>query len=253
MKVKDIIPPSRSESTILANMLMQQHRFNDPLFESIAFKITVEIDHPSYAFHRVYWETCCTKTDFADAQLSADGKILVMRCSLSECIQLIQKCTPPRFQARLNKEMTTIEDVHNLVKMYLTDPETGYMDYYNSIFIKVMHLEYTDTGFRPNLSKIELLMQHNHGEFVTLVDASTVSLTEIMTHDTINSAAIQLTMQAYNEKECVDMYHFIAKTPLLIDKVYTDIKYGICVSCYATEITEEMIRKIRACYKSIMK
>ncbi len=255
MKVKEIIPPSRSEKTMLAAMLMQQHRFNDPLFESIAFKITVEINHPSLAFHRLYWENCCTKTGFADAPLSADGKTLVMRCSLSECIQLIQKCTPPRFQTRLTQEMVTIEDVTDLLKMYLTDPQTGYLEYYNSLFTKVMHLEYTDTGFRPNLEKISVMMHyHKHdNEFTLIVDASTVSLDEIMTHSVIEHGAIQLTMQAYHEKECVDMYHFIAKTPLLIDKVYTDTKYGICVSCYATEITEEMIRKIRACYKPIMK
>jgi len=253
MKVKDIIPPSRSESTILANMLMQQHRFNDPLFESIEFKITAEINHPSCAFYRLYWETCCTKTNSHNSPMSVDGKTLVLNCTLSECIQLIQKCTPPRFQARLNKEMTTIEDVHNLVKMYLTDPETGYMDYYNSIFVKVMHLEYTDTGFRPDLSKIELLMQHNRGEFVTLVDASTVSLTEIMTHDTINSGAIQLTMQAYSESECVAMYEFINKASLLVDKIYIDKQHGICVSCYTTDMSEILITKIRNCYKPIMK
>lgn len=255
MKVKDIIPPSRSEKTILATMLMQQHRFNDPLFESIEFKITVEIDHPSYAFHRLYWETCCTKTDFISAPLSVDGKVLVLHCSLSECIQLIQKCTPPRFQARLNQEMQSIKDVMDLLKMYLMDPETGYLDYYLSIFTKVMHLEYTDAGFRPNFEKIDFMMQRNKGTFVAMVEASTVPLGEIIAHpdEDIDGSAIQFTLQAYSEKECVEMYQFIMKNPLLVDNVYVDRQHGICVSCYATDITDRMIRKIKECYTQIMK
>lgn len=255
MKVKDIIPPSRSEKTILATMLMQQHRFNNPLFESISFKITTMIDHPSYAFHRLYWETCCTKTDFTSAPLSTDGKVLVLQCSLSECIQLIQKCTPPRFQARLNQEMQSIEDVTDLLKMYLMDPETGYLDYYLSIFTKVMHLEYTDAGFRPSLDKIDFMMQRNKGTFVAMVEASTVPLGEIITHpaEDIDGSAIQFTLQAYSEKECVEMYQFIMKNPLLVDNVYVDRQHGICVSCYATDITDRMIRKIKECYTQIMK
>lgn len=150
--------------------------------------------------------------------------------------------------------MKTMEDVRDILNMYIKDTATGYTDYYLDIFKKVVHLEYTDTGFRPDFAKIDLISKCVPDSFVVLVDASTISFDDIMHKDaTLLDGAIQMTLQGYGELNYVNMYDFIGRNRLIVDRVYEDNKYGVCVSCFTTIPGQDLFDKIRGCYALLVK
>ena len=251
MIIKSIQEPVRNNQTALADMLLAKKRFNDPLFESIAYKITVILDEPLQAFSRLYWESCCTKTDFTDYVLHAD-KSIMMNCTLSECIKFIRDVTPPRFLKQVDDEMS-IENVRDFMNLYLINSDVDTTSYNLQVFQQDMGLNYIDSGYIPELSKLEFLMSRNVGTFITLVDACTVPFSDLFEKDpsTIDGA-IQLTVQASSMKDHVEAYDFIGKTQLIVDRVYWDPKHGVCVSCYTTKINPEIINKIKECYGSLV-
>lgn len=254
MNIKSIKLHDPDERTRLANMLMAKHRFNDALFESIPINIEIQLDHPSFIFHRMYWNNCCTKTKFLLSKMTNDFSIIVP-CSLSECIQYVQKCTPPRFQSRLQNEMVTVDDVKMMLELYLMDPSTGNMEYYRSVFHKEMHFEYIDTGLRPDMNKINMLTFPN--EFTTYVEASTIPISGIISitedkKDKMSPCGIQFIFRARSKRECVALYDFINKTDLFVDQVYEDPKNGIYVSAQTFRLNPILINRIIQQYKPFM-
>lgn len=251
MIIKSIQEPAKNNKTALADMLLAKKRFNDPLFESIAYKITVILDEPLQAFCRLYWESCCTKTDFNDYVLHADNSI-TMNCTLSECIKFIRDVTPPRFMKQVDDEMS-IENVRDFLNLYLVNSDVDTTNYNIQVFKQDMGVNYIESGYVPELSKLEFLMSRNVGTFITLVDACTVPFDSLFAKDPSEiDGAIQLTVQASSMKDHIEAYDFIGKAKLIVDRVYWDPKHGVCVSCYTNAINQTIVEKIRECYRSLV-
>lgn len=251
MIIKSIQEPVRNNQTALADMLLAKKRFNDPLFESIAYRITVALDEPLQAFCRLFWESSCIKTNFKNYVLHADNTIM-LNCTLSECIKFVRDVTPPRFMKQVDDEMS-VENIRDFLNLYLINSDADTSNYNTQVFQQDMGLNYIDSGYQPDFGKLEFLMSKNVGTIITLVDACTVPFGDLFNKDPSEiDGAIQLTVQAISTKDCIDAYDFINNARLIVDRVYWDPKHGICTSCYTTNITPEIVNKIKECYKSIV-
>jgi hypothetical protein len=257
MEIRKIfLPTCDGKLTQFVDDLLKRHIFNDRLFETYCFTANVILDSPVQLFYRTLWEQVYLKTKDAVMVISKDNSVQ-LRLSMSECIQYIQKATPPAFQDKLKDELTSVQSVYDMMNMYLMDTKSDRYGFNLTLFYRVFHLEIFETNFIPDYKKIafarDRIKEYPYGEILGLVDVSSKSIAEIIADTKWDQLKtyVQMTFHVDTEDDIVRLYHYLWKNDLEICDLHCE-DIGLFVSAYATHVTPSLAKMIEMIYKQFM-
>lgn len=252
MQIQQIyLPTCDGKLTQFVNDLLSKKIFNDRVFENYFFSASVILDSPVQLFYRTLWEQVYLKQSDSITVITKDNHIQ-LRMSMSECIQYIQQATPPAFKEQLETELTSVDAVYDMLKLYLME-KSDRSALNMTLFYRVFHLEIFETNFRPNIKKIafarERVKEYQHGEILGLVDVSSKSIAEIIEDTKWDQLKtyVQMTFHVDTEDDMIRLYHYLWKNDIEICDLYCN-ELGLFVSAYSLHVTPSLALMIKSTY-----
>lgn len=252
MKFTEIHRPTCSKRTIqFIDTLIQQKIFNDAVFESCFIQADVILDSPIQMFYRTMWETMYLRRQPKWYVLNENHAIIQM--SISECIQYLQEITPPKCRDLLDKDMTSVDNIYQMICGFLQDETDPQHPFYLTKFYEVFHTNLFNNAWTPNYKKIAMLRNIVKDDIICIVDAATVSVQDIMDCDGIQEDTYaQVSFHVDTEDAMEKLYRFIENNELMISGLQCN-DIGLFVSAYASRICPGLSRMIRDTYSQILK
>lgn len=251
MKFKKIFKPTNPKMTEFIDMLLSRKIYNDRILETVFFNMTVQLDHPAQWYWRMLWQTSYLRFRERTDTFIMDDNIAQLTFSVSECIGFIRAATPPKFQKRLENELTSIDAIYDMLELFLVEPGDQ-QKYYHSLFSQIMRLERFEASWIPDKQKIAFVRQSYPDSIMGLVDASTKPLNEIMENLKYDQkdVYIQMTFHAKTTKDIQVLSHFMWTQDMEINNVYAD-QTGLYISAFSNHVLPGISNLIHRVYSSL--
>lgn len=160
LKISDEIEISHQLPHITSNYvdgLLKQGIFNDYIFERVFWKIHLQVDSMTDYLYRLMWEQLYLKMTDKNSSYNNAGEILILRLSLSEAYQFIQRATPPILHNQIPESTKSLKDIRDLLVTFLTEDNGGMLITYLSYFKQMTHLESFETTWVDDTKKIDII------------------------------------------------------------------------------------------------
>jgi len=252
MIFKDIQPTDESPKKIqFVDMLIQKKIFNDAIFDDVMMYAEVVLDTPVQMFYRKLWVDVYLRRNPCTTVLDHNKTIIEM--SLSECIQYLQEITPPKLRDVLNKDMTSVQNIYEMMRDFLMKMDDPNHPYYLTKFYEVFHMNLFQNAWTPNYKKIAFLRSVAKTDITCLVDASTVSINAIINGEVLpyQSEWLQLTFHSDDEDSMEELFRYMNTCDIHITGVQCN-DIGLFVSGCTSRITPYLIDLIRDTYSKII-
>lgn len=273
IRLEDAVRPL---SVGFINSLLKRNMKNDKLLESQYFMLRIKIDSPIQLFYRTMWcdlylrrfdhdKNWAIKPDpemFCDVMEEAPEGEYNVYISLSECLQYINAVTPPRLKDQIPENTSSIKKIYDLMHFFLFEDVNDKSQHvkYMTEFYRVFHFEMFDNGWEPDFKKIAFMRENiktydieNYGTFIGSIDASSVSLDEIMKGSPVRTSDIQMTFHADTDEDIRLLYEFLESNDFTILNLYCDENVGFFVSAYTYGINVDIANFVESIYSELLK
>lgn len=266
----------RPLSARFIDSLLKRNMKNDKLLESWYFKLRIKADSPIQLFYRTLWcdlylrrfdhdRNWATRPEpemFCDVMEDAPEGEYNVYLSLSECLQYINAVTPPRLKDQIPENTSSIKKIYDLMHFFLFEDvnDKSQQVKYMTEFYRVFHFEIFDNGWEPDFKKIAFMRENiktydieNYGTFIGSVDASSVSLDQIIKDGPHPNASLQMTFHADTDEDIQLLYEFLEMNDFTILNLYCDENVGFFVSAYVYGINVDIVNFVESIYSELLK
>ena len=154
--------------------------------------------------------------------------------SVSDVIRFIDNVMPPILKIRFPNVLRDIDEMESVLKIMLSDDESGQLEYNLSVFKKVIGMNRLETSWIPDAKKLNMIQQHHPNDpIIACVDFCTIPIGKLIFSNP-KSALAQMTfrcndMSNYNLNRLWYLITVILK--LHVCDLYVD-DVSLCVMTY---------------------
>lgn len=156
--------------TSVVDKLLKTKCHDDIIYEHSEFAIVCELRRTSACLYRWLFEQTYLRNEKL-SQYNPNTNMLIVRTSLSEVLQYIQKVTPP-YLANTIESLNSIDDIVGALQLFLIDSKSDqFYQYYLNTFENSLRIGEFDTVWTYNDKKLIEKINTAYDPFVRVVDA----------------------------------------------------------------------------------